>query len=416
MIGPGVMEEYLQSLALNRERFLTFSTWFYDASLVFVYCLPSSSPLENTSNLLHELAHAELANTPLGFLRQTLFELSARLADSLYQTRVLPVLREHAVKHFSSDERQPDAGLISGAPRTFAEQERTRKVADQLYQHAHDDIVNSLFADVSREQIELFLLLQRRHKAIAEHSILSHEAAATYWQLGDRPGLESAYASAFGLLGKVFPASGELGGLREFVRAKSQSLSGVWKEAFELAREIESRVGNEKAVMLAAKLALHFDYRDCKLLDMPEAEFHGLTESIHLSADLRMKALADMPIALKAACESEGAEVSLLQATLRRPDGSSNSGANGSFSDWINQFVIGSNACRKAGINFVAHKVPNDDWCTQPLRATPRLAPLVLPDGCIFAQSPKEAHDLRRDFVRSHRVRILDRVCNRMMQ
>lgn len=163
-----------------------FDTYFFDSGLVYVYVTRSDDTFEEATNLVHELGHAILAETPLGFLHQTLFQLACAAADYLWQRRVLPQLQRSLPPEAEPGQRLRELDhLQQVGPRERERRQETKREADELFSAAELSLRWALNDSGTESICRTLLEIQRRRRVLIQSSRLCHEAVATFLQLGN---------------------------------------------------------------------------------------------------------------------------------------------------------------------------------------------------------------------------------------
>ncbi len=403
-MNPANQAEDIFRLALNLRRETDparFDTYFFDASTVYVYVSQAGSPLSFVSNLVHEIGHSLLANSPLGFVHQSLFELAAIASGYLWHHRIEPVLKANLAHGVDTEAHlQSLNDLSERGPRDRATRKNIRQKADLLWEASLPELKQALREE--RDLIAALLALEQRRTQLMDASRLCHEAIATFMQCG--PNALARYRSLIELFISPSERAPLYAHIADEITAQQRKLTGVWQAGYEQAQRIYQATGTEESVLLAGHVAHHFPYHACRLLDLPSADFEHWRDSLRLNADLRFQYLASHPDLLK--------EEATLCGFLTREPLPPLSLDSRSFQHWHQQEIIQSKLARpilnclpRLG-NFSPEWVA-DDW-TERLMSRPTgliVPPVIFEDGRVMAPTEAIATLIKHDFVRATRLK-----------
>jgi hypothetical protein len=393
-----------------------FDTYFFDTSLVYVYVSRSADPLEYATNLVHELGHAILAETPLGFLHQTLFQLAAAAADFLWTRRVLPHLKRALPVEEQRGQRAEELNHLERVgPRDREERTRTKDTANELFGAAEEALRWALSDPATVSICQTLLEIQRRRKLLIHSSRLCHEGVATFLQLGNDNEPLTWYRSFLGSAVAGVTAQAAQAAIRE----KRAALVGVWRRGFELASSVFATTGSVDAILLAGHAAHHFPLPQGSLFDVKFSEFTSWTTDCRLSADERFRSLCgNWPGEIARRVGQDGGR-DLLAAMSSTLSGGNDGGE--SFTKWHHELLAQSELCRPLRdaqiLRPVAPPRPGPDNWFRFLKppATRRLMPpVVFSDGVIVAPNATIEAVVKEDIVRGQRLLTIERVLERL--
>jgi hypothetical protein len=404
--------EFRLALSVRQERDPDLYGYFFDTSIVYVYVNRYGNPLDFASNLLHELGHSKLADTPLGFLQMSLFEIAALAGEELYHGVIEPILKRHSNRTADFGRRQNElTHLETLGPRNSVVQEASRKEAIELFSRAQSDLTIALSDSNSCNLVSLFRRIQRRRKLISDQARLSHEANATYFQLSTASGAIEKHINVL----KKFISTGKIASrndVEQYVNAKKQSLSGIWQEGFSCADRIAEKTGNPGNVLTAGLIAHHFPYQACDVIDMGDDDFSGWIKSTRLSADIRFRRICEEPDLI-----ANSPLQTLLHGHTIRPLIKLR---NNSFTEWHRRYVFESEACKPIASkfrNFDTMDDVKDDWTASILIPRPRPdVPVIFDDGTILTAHKDQEALVKADFVRAEKIDRVLRILARLTQ
>lgn len=172
-------------LSCRQEQCASFDSFFFDSSAVFVYAARRPDLAAFLSNIVHEYGHALLADTPTGFLLQTLFEMKARIAENLYQAHIQPVLRANLEPEVDRGSRAKQlAQLETEGPRNRAAQAEVTKQAGDLFDVSAQGLRQALSAEETLPKVRAFKTIHQRSSRLRKAATRPHEAMATFYQCG----------------------------------------------------------------------------------------------------------------------------------------------------------------------------------------------------------------------------------------
>ena len=244
-------------------------------------------------SLLHETAHLTASHNIFGSTIQALSDVQDALLKALDALGVLSRIlgswdnpeefRERLVTHrdlIRDTYRHATAGPLLGAFHQLATRRRLMLDRWQVYQEGF-----ATYAEV-HEEVSPFI----RSIIPAVLGLKETEIAAV---------LARARSEKLSLLS-----------------TKSSFLPDVYHEGYGLFQRLFDR--GERNVFVAATFACHFPYHACDLVDCPDAAFDQLVDSELLNIDLRLKRLAEYPVALPGASSSSDSHRTVLEFILRR--------------------------------------------------------------------------------------------------
>jgi hypothetical protein len=409
------------AVASRRERDPAhFENYFFDSSIVYVYVSASGSELDQVTNLTHELGHALLAETPLGFTHQALFYLASAIAEKLWNTCLVPAFKRHLPQSSRTVERATELRAFEAEGSRRPELQRNAVAeADELLRLSAPDIRESLSTPENRSLASAFLDIQERRHLIGQSARLCHEAVATDYELGVAGSALDRFAEIYSywFKGKPAPAREEI---KAFLTTRQSTLHGIWKDAFALAGQLRTTSDDDDVVRIAAHAAHHFPYASCELLDMPLAELKRWLCTPLLSPDERFKVICQNPGQLKRRTLQENFGRPLLESLMKDVDHRLPDPACEDFMTWIQKRVFGSSLCKSLqGIvkePTHAERRFRFNWHRQ-LRSIPNerlMPPIVASDGSVRAPSKEIAISVQDDFARAHRVHSVERAVRRV--
>lgn len=353
------------------------------------------------ANFVREAALAPALQTPLGLIHQTLYSLSATMADQLYQMAVLPILCE---------KRESSSHLDSCYP---------EKNIPELIATSSDEIIKALNHPDITEILEAWRTIEFRRSRLLMASNVCYTGVAMFYALADRQDTQSRYVTVAEML---YPDNDLVELVSESLVATASTLAqqpDETKLGICLAQQIANQCGNASFVDLAATIANHVAYERFDIVDCTDLEFENFVTSIAISADHRFACLAQ--------------NVDVLRGTLERQDQGSGAliqlrslvpwlesmhlDAERSFSRWINNSMVCSNLVRRALGDQLVELPPvttTDNWCDQiiPIRESP--LPILCETGEILGATEQEETWIKLDFIRVERLKLVNQIFSRL--
>lgn len=411
--------EFRRMLAVRMEIDASFSGYFFDQSLVYVFLAPGQTKTGFVSNLVHETGHARLADSPLGLLHQILFELAARCGERLHATVVEPVFQKH-IRRPESNELANTERLIVGEKRSAEIRDRERKIANEAFSSAQSELVEQLSAKIHEPVLALFRRIQERRRFLIGSSPVCHEAVAMFHQCGSHPSVVERYRKLAAIVGADASTTVFEEESRAHIENLRQTISGRWQEGLERAERLVTATGTPRALYLAAKLAHHVPCVDFALLS--GEGFQEIAASTALHVDRRFLTLCENADLLKGLASSKATPIpikNIQDQLLSTGEPPISLKPVDHFADWIVRLLEDSLVQNVPGIADDIKATLRSYPVVSPyasMHVTKSIVPpILLADGRIIGGPPQANVLLKHDFIRAEKVRIVERILKRMM-
>jgi hypothetical protein len=241
-------------------------------------------------HVLHEWAHAQLSNTPLGLTIQLLRKLAG-----LIQRRIFPPLSETLSEMYRANlldrESYVELFCFGRTPRDTALQQRL--IEGWRARMALPDMML---------WIDGFDTLCARSRRLWDRWRLAQELVALGWSQSIALGTIEDEASVLEQVTQRLNIQSDKDGLRKAAQHQSTQLkaeSSLYGRAQRMFDEFTVRGGASHAPLIAALAATHFHYPSCHLVDMSESHFDEWLRDGRLNPTVRLERL--LPYAQMAA-------------------------------------------------------------------------------------------------------------------